>query len=116
MNYKIVTRNIQNETKKINEIKLKKNFSEQEMVDNNISAKEKQLKNIMSLIEILQKENETLKIKIDNAKNTEQKFKLIDGQKEQEKQLTILNNDIKQKRMQLKEHSKCFTIKKLFHT
>ena len=111
MNYKIVTRNIQNETKKINEIKLKKNFSEQEMVDNNISAKEKQLKNIMSLIEILQKENETLKIKIDNAKNTEQKFKLIDGQKEQEKQLTILNNDIKQKRMQLKEHSKCFTIK-----
>ena len=111
MNFKIVTRNIQNETKKINEIKLKKNYSEQEMVDNNISAKEKQLKNIMSLIEILQKENETLKIKIDNAKNTEQKFKLIDGQKEQEKQLTILNNDIKQKRMQLKEHSKCFTIK-----
>lgn len=97
MNFKIVTRNIQNETKKINEIKLKKNYSEQEMVDNNISAKEKQLKNIMSLIEILQKENETLKIKIDNAKNTEQKFKLIDGQKEQEKQLTILNNDIKQK-------------------
>jgi len=111
MNYKIVTRNIQNETKKINEIKLRKNYSEQEMVDNNISAKEKQLKNIMSLIEILQKENENLKIKIDNAKNTEQKFKLIDGQKEQEKQLTILNNDIKQKRMQLKEHSKCFTIK-----
>lgn len=111
MNYKIVTRNIQNETKKINEIKLRKNYSEQEIVDNNISAKEKQLKNIMSLIEILQKENENLKIKIDNAKNTEQKFKLIDGQKEQEKQLTILNNDIKQKRMQLKEHSKCFTIK-----
>ena len=98
MNYKAVTRNIQNENKKINEIKFKKNYSEQKIIENNISAKEKQLKNIMTLIDILQKENETLKIKIENAKNTEQKFKLIDGQKEQEKQLILLNNDIKQKK------------------
>ena len=111
MNYKAVTRNIQNENKKINEIKFKKNYSEQKIVENNISAKEKQLKNIMTLIDILQKENEKLKIKIENAKNTEQKFKLIDGQKEQEKQLTLLNNDIKQKKLELKEHSKCFAIK-----
>ena len=111
MNYKAVTRNIQNENKKINEIKFKKNYSEQKIIENNISAKEKQLKNIMTLIDILQKENETLKIKIENAKNTEQKFKLIDGQKEQEKQLTLLNNDIKQKKLELKEHSKCFAIK-----
>lgn len=111
MNYKAVTRNIQNENKKINETKFKKNYSEQKMIENNISAKEKQLKNIMTLIDILQKENEKLKIKIENAKNTEQKFKLIDGQKEQEKQLNILNNDIKQKKLELKEHSKCFAIK-----
>jgi len=111
MNYKAVTRNIQNENKKINETKIKKNYSEQKMIENNISAKEKQLKNIMTLIDILQKENEKLKIKIENAKNTEQKFKLIDGQKEQEKQLNILNNDIKQKKLELKEHSKCFAIK-----
>ena len=65
----------------------------------------------MTLIDILQKENEKLKIKIENAKNTEQKFKLIDEQKEQEKQLTLLNNDIKQKKLELKEHSKCFAIK-----
>ncbi len=111
MNYKAVTRNIQNENKKINEIKMKKNISEQKVIENNIAAKEKQLKNIMTLIEILQKENENLKIKIENAKNTEQKFKLIDGQKEQEKQLTQLNNDIKQKKLELKEHSKCFALK-----
>ena len=111
MNYKAVTRNIQNENKKINEIKYKKNISEQKMLENNIIAKEKQLKNIMTLIDILQKENENLKIKIENAKNTEQKFKLIDGQKEQEKQLTQLNNDIKQKKLELKEHSKCLAIK-----
>lgn len=111
MNYKAVTRNIQNENKKINETKFKKNYSEQKIVENNISAKEKQLKNIMTLIDILQKENEKLKIKIENAKNTEQKFKLIDEQKEQEKQLTLLNNDIKQKKLELKEHSKCFAIK-----
>ena len=111
MNYKAVTRNIQNENKKINETKFKKNYSEQKIIENNISAKEKQLKNIMTLIDILQKENEKLKIKIENAKNTEQKFKLIDGQKEQEKQLNILNNDIKQKKLELKEHSKCFAIK-----
>ena len=111
MNYKAVTRNIQNENKKINEIKFKKNVSEQKIIENNIAAKEKQLKNIMSLIHILEKENENLKIKIENAKNTEQKFKLIDGQKEQEKQLTILNNDIKQKKLELKEHSRCFSIK-----
>ena len=111
MNLKAVTRNIQIENKKINEIKFKKNISDQKMIENNISAKEKQLKNIMTLIDILQKENEKLKIKIENAKNTEQKFKLIDGQKEQEKQLTALNNDIKQKKLELKEHSKCFAIK-----
>ena len=111
MNLKAVTRNIQIENKKINEIKFKKNISEQKIIENNISAKEKQLKNIMTLIDILQKENEKLKIKIENAKNTEQKFKLIDGQKEQEKQLTALNNDIKQKKLELKEHSKCFAIK-----
>ena len=50
MNYKAVTRNIQNENKKINEIKFKKNISEQKVIENNIAAKEKQLKNIMSLI------------------------------------------------------------------
>ena len=111
MNYKAVTRNIQNENKKINEIKFKKNISEQKAIENNIAAKEKQLKNIMSLIHILEKENENLKIKIENAKNTEQKFKLIDGQKEQEKQLSTLNYDIKQKKLELKEHSKCFSIK-----
>ena len=111
MNYKAVSRNALNENKKINEIKFKKNISEQEKVENNISAKEKQLKNIMTLIEILQKENDSLKMKIDNSKNSVQKFKLIDGQKEQEKQLILLNNDIKQKKIQLKEHSKCFSIK-----
>ena len=68
MNYKAVTRNIQNENKKINEIKFKKNISEQIIIENNIAAKEKQLKNIMSLIHILEKENENLKIKIENEK------------------------------------------------
>ena len=111
MNYKAVTRNIQNENRKIIEMKFKKNNSEQKTIENNISAKEKQLKNIMTLIDILQRENDKLKIKIENAKNTEQKFKLIDGQKEQEKQLTILNNDIRKKKLELKEHSKCFAIK-----
>ena len=111
MNYKAVTRNAQNENKKLNEAKFKKNCSEQDAIENNISAKEKQLKNIMSLIEILQKENEKLKMKLDNSKNTEQKLKLIDGQKEQERQLNLLNNDIKQKKIQLKEHSKCLSIK-----
>ena len=111
MNFKVVTRNIKKENRKLNEMKLKKNNSEQKTIDNNISAKEKQLKNIMTLIDILQKENEQLKIKLENAKNTEQKFKLIDGQKEQEKQLTLLKNDVKQKRIELKEHSKCFSLK-----
>ena len=120
MNYKAVTRNIQSESKKINYLnggvvynnKNNNNINqEQKAIDNNISAKEKQLKNIMSLIEILKKENENLKIKIENAKNTEQKFKLIDDKKEQEKQLASLSSDIKKKRMELKEHSRCFAIK-----
>ena len=111
MNYKAVTRNIKIESKKINDMKFKKHLTEQEIYENNISSKEKQLKNIMSLMEILQKENEKLKSKLDNAKNTEKKFKLIDGQKEQERQLAILNNDIKQKRLQLNEHSKCVGLK-----
>ena len=126
MNYKAVTRNIQSENKKINYLNsisvynhIKHNSinninnitQEQKTIDNSISAKEKQLKNIMSLIEILKKENENLKIKIENAKNTEQKFKLIDDKKDQEKQLANLNLDIKKKKLELKEHSRCPTIK-----
>ena len=95
MNYKAVTRNFQSESKNINYLNsggvnnskhiynTKKNLNqEQDTIDNNISSKEKQLKNIMSLIEILKKENEDLKIKIDIVKNAEQKFKLIDDKKE----------------------------------
>ena len=129
MNYKAVTRNIHSENKKINYLNsmgvynhLKHNSlnninninnitPEQKTIDNSISAKEKQLKNIMSLIEILKKENENLKIKIENAKNTEQKFKLIDDKKDQEKQLITLNLDIKKKKLELKEHSRCPTIR-----
>ena len=126
MNYKAVTRNIQSENKKINYLNsisvynhIKHNSinninnitQEQKTIDNSISAKEKQLKNIMSLIEILKKENENLKIKIENAKNTEQKFKLIDDKKDQEKQLANLNLDIKKKKLELKEHSRCPTIR-----
>ena len=123
MNYKAVTRNFQSENKKINYLSsagvynhfkhnsLNNSNTEQKTIDISISAKEKQLKNIMSLIEILKKENENLKIKIENAKNTEQKFKLIDDKKDQEKQLINLNFDIKKKKMELKEHSRCPTIK-----
>ena len=122
MNYKAVTRNFQSENKKINYLNtgvynhfkhnsVNNSNTEQKTIDNSISAKEKQLKNIMSLIEILKKENENLKIKIENAKNTEQKFKLIDDKKDQEKQLINLNFDIKKKKMELKEHSRCPTIK-----
>ena len=123
INYKAVTRNFQNENKKINYLSsagvynhfkhnsVNNSNTEQKTIDNSISAKEKQLKNIMSLIEILKKENENLKIKIENAKNTEQKFKLIDDKKDQEKQLINLNFDIKKKKMELKEHSRCPTIK-----
>ena len=129
MNYKAVTRNIHSENKKINYLNsmgvynhLKHNSlnninninnitPEQKTIDNSISAKEKQLKNIMSLIDILKKENENLKIKIENAKNTEQKFKLIDDKKDQEKQLITLNLDIKKKKLELKEHSRCPTIR-----
>ena len=127
MNYKAVTRNIQSENKKINYLSSGNNNryninnintnntnainQEQKTIDNNISAKEKQLKNIMSLIEILKKENENLRMKIENTKNQEQKFKLIDDKKEQEKQLLTLNLDIKKKRIELKEHSRCTSIK-----
>ena len=122
MNYKAVTRNFQSENKKINYLNtgvynhfkhnsVNNSNTEQKTIDNSISAKEKQLKNIMSLIEILKKENENLKIKIENAKNTEQKFELIDDKKDQEKQLINLNFDIKKKKMELKEHSRCPTIK-----
>ena len=123
INYKAVTRNFQNENKKINYLSsagvynhfkhnsVNNSNTEQKTIDNSISAKEKQLKNIMSLIEILKKENENLKIKIENAKNTEQKFKLIDDKKDQEKQLANLNLDIKKKKLELKEHSRCPTIR-----
>ena len=52
-----------------------------------------------------------MKSKIDIVKNAEQKFKLIDDKKEQEKQLNLLNLDIKKKKLELKEHSRCAAIR-----
>ena len=80
-------------------------------LDDDIKVKEKQINNINNLIDILQIENDKLKMKLDfityNNGNNGEKFKMI----ELDKKILSLNQDIKQKKMIIQEHNKCLSIK-----
>ena len=79
--------------------------------DDDIKVKEKQINNINNLIDILQIENDKLKMKWDfiayNKANNKEKFKLI----ELDKKILALNQEIKQKKLIIQEHNKCLSIK-----
>ena len=87
------------------------NKTEKEIIDLNIESRKKQLKNIISLIEILENENQKLLNKIRKAKNTKNYYDLIEFQKKQELKINDLIKEIKIKKTQLIEHSKCNIIK-----
>ena len=111
MNYKNITKKIQKERLKSDQNKFKKNLNANQLIDSSISAKEKQLKNIMSLIDILSKENDNLKQELHNTTNTEKIYELIDEQKLQEQKIISISNEIKVKKTQIVEHAKCSSIK-----
>ena len=71
----------------------------------NIESSQRQLENIMSLIEILEKENEKLKNKCKKVNNTKKYFDLQKKQKNQENKIIELTKLIKMKKFQLKEHN-----------
>ena len=83
------------------------NKTEKEIADIHIEARQRQLKNIISLIEILENENEKLANKIRNANNTNKYYELLEKQKNQENQINELIKQIKIKKTKLKEHEKC---------
>ena len=85
--------------------------TEKEIVDINIETKQKQLQNIISLIEILETENEELRSKIKNVQNSKRYLELLEIQKNQENKISELNKKIKIKTLLLKEHSKCASYK-----
>ena len=85
--------------------------NERDMVEVCIENKQKQLQNIVSLIEILENENDTLKKKIKKGKNMNKYYELVENQKNQENKINELNKEIKMKKVELKEHSKCEGIK-----
>ena len=87
------------------------NKTEREIIDINIESRRKQLENIISLIEILEKENVTLINKIKKAKNIRKYYEILDLQQKQENKINELNKEIKAKRIKLKEHGKCNDIK-----
>ena len=76
-----------------------------------IKMKEKQINNINNIIDILQNENDKLKMKLDflihNSGTTVEKFKII----ELDKKVLSLNKDIKKKKQIIQEHNKCASIK-----
>ena len=88
-----------------------KKRGEPQNVDDDIKVKEKQINNINNLIDILQIENDKLKMKMDfiayNNGNNGEKFKII----ELDKKILALNQDIKQKKLIIQEHNKCLSIK-----
>ena len=88
------------------------NKTEKEITDMNIESSQRQLENIMSLIEILEKENEKLKNKCKKVNNTKKYFDLQKKQKNQENKIIELTKLIKMKKFQLKEHNtKCSAAK-----
>ena len=87
------------------------NKTEREIIDINIQSRQKQLENIISLIEILEKENETLINKIKKAKNTRKYYELLNLKQKQEIKINELKKEIKAKKIELKEHGKCNDIK-----
>ena len=76
-----------------------------------IKMKEKQISNIINIIEMLQNENDKLKIKLDflihNSGANAEKFKLM----ELDKKILSLNKEIKKKKLLVQEHIKCASIK-----
>ena len=76
-----------------------------------IKIKEKQISNINNIIEMLQNENDKLKIKLDFLNHNNgaggEKFKLL----ELDKKILSLNKDIKKKKLLVQEHIKCASIK-----
>ena len=96
------------ESTHIVQIKKKDNIID---LNDDIKVKEKQINNINNLIDILQIENDKLKMKLDfmiyNSGNNGEKFKII----ELDKKILSLNQDIKQKKMIIQEHNKCLSIK-----
>ena len=107
LNYKIIKKRLM----KIKNIDKNESKTEREIVDINIEAKQKQLQNIIALIDILETENEELKNKIKNAQNSKSYFELVEIQKNQENKISELNKEIKIKNLLLKEHSKCANYK-----
>ena len=106
MNFKNITKKI-----KRDQNKLKKTLNTIQLVDSNISTKEKQLKNIMSLIEILTIQNENLKQELQSTTSYEKIHELIDERKTQDQKIISISNQIKIKKSQLLEHVKCDSIK-----
>ena len=87
------------------------NKTEKEIADLHIEARQKQLENIISLIGILENENEKLANKLKNAKNRNKYYELLEIQKKQENQINELIKEIKLNKAKLKEHSNCSSIK-----
>ena len=83
----------------------------QNQSNEDIKMKEKQINNINNIIDILQNENDKLKIKLDvllhNSGTTGEKIKVI----ELDKKILSLNKDIKKKKLIIQEHTKCASIK-----
>ena len=83
----------------------------QNQSNEDIKMKEKQINNINNIIDILQNENDKLKIKLDvllhNSGTTGEKIKVI----ELDKKILSLNKDIKKKKLIIQEHAKCASIK-----
>ena len=85
--------------------------NEKETIDLCIEIKQKQLQNIVSLIEILETENDQLKKKIRRGKNLNKYYESLENQKNQENKINELKKEIKMKKTQLKEHMKCAGIR-----
>ena len=85
--------------------------NEKKVIDENIDIKERQLKNIITIIKNYEDQNEKLNNKISKSKDEKYNDELLKNIKEQEKTISELNKKIKSMKIILKEHKKCPLIK-----
>ena len=80
---------------------------EKNIIEEQLKMKEIQLKSVQNLMDVLTKENKSLKEKLDKYGDYNTKMQLLDSLKHKDSEILILNQEQKYLKKQLEEHKRC---------
>ena len=93
--------------KKLNEKNANMETKEKNVIEEQLKMKEIQLKSTQNLMEVLTKENKSLKEKLDKYGDYDTKIQLLDSVKYKDSEILNLLQEKKDLKKQLEEHKKC---------